>query len=339
MRILIIHTAFIGDIVLSIPLVRKIKESYPDSYLAYVTTPAGAAVLKNNPYINEIIEYDKRGAHKGIRGIYELGKRLRYENFNLVITPHRYLRSSFLSWLSRSPVRKGYDNAAGGFFFTEKIHYDKSKHEVEKLLSFINCPETNGKRYEIELFPDKDSLEKAANIWKANNLENKKTVIIAPGSKWFTKQWPVEYFNKVIDNLSEDENIGIIAVGGKEEMSLSLHKEKIIDLRGATSLLDLAAVLKKGNVLLTNDSSPVHIGSASENTRIIALFGPTVKEFGFFPWSRNSEVMEINNLSCRPCGMHGGKKCPEGHFKCMRDITPEAVTEAIKKYLGKDKNG
>ncbi len=339
MRILIIHTAFIGDIVLSTPLVRKIKESYPDSYLAYVTTPAGAAVLKNNPYINEIIEYDKRGAHKGIRGIYELGKRLRYENFNLVITPHRYLRSSFLSWLSRSPVRKGYDNAAGRFFFTEKIHYDKSKHEVEKLLSFIDCPETNGKRYEIELFPDKDSLEKVANIWKANNLENKKTVIIAPGSKWFTKQWPVEYFNEVIDKLSEDENIGIIAVGGKEEMSLSLHKEKIIDLRGATSLLDLAAVLKKGNVLLTNDSSPVHIGSASENTRIIALFGPTVKEFGFFPWSRNSEVMEINNLSCRPCGMHGGKKCPEGHFKCMRDITPEAVTEAIKKYLGKDKNG
>ena len=149
----------------------------------------------------------------------------------------------------------------------------------------------------------------------------------------------MEYFNKVIDNLSEDENIGIIAVGGKEEMSLSLHKEKIIDLRGVTSLLDLAAVLKKGNVLLTNDSSPVHIGSASENTRIIALFGPTVKEFGFFPWSRNSEVMEINNLSCRPCGMHGGKKCSEGHFKCMRDITPEAVTEAIKKYLGKDKNG
>lgn len=339
MRILIIHTAFIGDIVLSTPLVRKIKESYPDSYLAYVTTPAGAAVLKNNPYINEIIEYDKRGAHKGIRGIYELGKRLRYENFNLVITPHRYLRSSFLSWLSRSPVRKGYDNAAGRFFFTEKIHYDKSKHEVEKLLSFIDCPETSGKRYEIELFPDKDSLEKVANIWKANNLENKKTVIIAPGSKWFTKQWPVEYFNEVIDKLSEDENIGIIAVGGKEEMSLSLHKEKIIDLRGATSLLDLAAVLKKGNVLLTNDSSPVHIGSASENTRIIALFGPTVKEFGFFPWSRNSEVMEINNLSCRPCGMHGGKKCPEGHFKCMRDITPEAVTEAIKKYLGKDKNG
>lgn len=339
LRILIIHTAFIGDIVLSTPLVKKIKEVYPDSFLAYVTTSAGAAILKNNPNINEIIEYDKRGAHKGIRGIYELGKRLRYENFNMVITPHRYLRSSFLSWLSRSPVRKGYDIAAGKFFFTEKIHYDKSKHEVEKLLSFINSPETDGKRYEIELFPDSSSIEKVNNIWKANGLENKKTVVIAPGSKWFTKQWPVEYFNEVIDELSKDEDIKIAAVGGKDEISIPLHTEKIIDLRGKTSLLDLAEILKRADVVLTNDSSPIHIASASEKARVIALFGPTVKEFGFFPWSKNSEVLETENLPCRPCGIHGGDKCPEGHFKCMRDIVPQKVIEKIKKYLGKDKNG
>lgn len=339
MRILIIHTAFIGDIVLSTPLVRKIKEVYPESYLAYVTTPAGASILKNNPNINEIIEYDKRGAHKGIRGIYELGKRLRYENFNMVITPHRYLRSSFLTWLSRSPIRKGYDIASGKIFFTEKIHYDKSKHEVEKLLSFVNSLETQNKRYEIELFPDKTSIEKIDNIWKMNDFENKKIIIVAPGSKWFTKQWPVEYFNKVIDKFSEEENIKVVVVGGKDEISIPLHTEKIVDLRGKTSLLDLAEVLKRGDVVLTNDSSPIHIASASKNPRIIALFGPTVKEFGFFPWSKNSEVLEIENLSCRPCGIHGGNKCPEGHFKCMREITPEKVIDRIKNYLGKDIDG
>lgn len=272
MRILIIHTAFIGDIVLSTPLVRKIKEIYPDSYLAYVTTPAGAGILKNNPCINEIIEYDKRGTHKGIRGIYELGKRLRYENFNMVITPHRYLRSSLLAWLSRSPVRKGYDIASGKFFFTEKITYDKRKHEVEKLLSFVSSPETDSKRYEIELFPGEDSIEKIENIWKENNLYDKKTLVMAAGSKWFTKQLPVEYFNEVIDKISEDENIKIIAVGGKEEISIPLHKEKIIDLRGKTSLLDLAEVLKRGDIVVTNDSSPIHIASAFSKTRIIAIF-------------------------------------------------------------------
>ncbi len=339
MRILIIHTAFIGDIVLSTPLVKKIKESYPDSYLAYVTTPAGASILKNNPYINEIIEYDKRGSHKGLRGIYELGKRLRYENFNMVITPHRYLRSSFLSWLSRSPVRKGYDVATGSFFFTEKIHYDKTKHEVEKLLSFVDCPETNNKRYEIELFPDEKSKEKIANIWKSNNLENKKVVAVAPGSKWFTKQWPVEYFNEVLEEISKDKEIGIVVVGGKEEMLIPLSNKNFIDLRGATTLLDLAEVLRKSDIVITNDSSPIHIASSSQNTKIIALFGPTVKEFGFFPWSKNSEVLEIKNLSCRPCGIHGGKKCPEGHFKCMKEITPKKVIEIVKKYLGKEIDG
>lgn len=333
MRILIIHTAFIGDIVLSTPLVRKLKDRYPDSYITYVTTPAGASILKNNPCINEIIEYDKRGAHKGLRGIYQLGKRLRYENFNLVITPHRYLRSSVLSWLSRCPVRKGYDVAAGSFLFTEKIHYDKSKHEVEKLLSFVESNGETKERYEIELFPDKKSWEKVENIWKSNGLEDKKTVVIAPGSKWFTKQWPVEYFNQVIDELSKDENIKIVAVGGKDEMSIPLHKEKIVDLRGATSLLDLAAVLSKGDIVITNDSSPIHIASAFEKTRIIALFGPTVKEFGFFPWSKNSEVLEVKNLSCKPCGIHGGKKCPQNHFRCMKDITPDKVIEAVYRYL------
>ena len=333
LRILIIHTAFIGDIVLSTPLVRKIKESYPDSSITYVTTPAGASILKNNPNISEIIEYDKRGTHKALRGIYELGKRLRYENFNMVITPHRYLRSSFLSWLSRAPIRKGYDIATGSFMFTEKIHYDKSKHEVEKLLSFVDCPKTNNKRYEIELFPDEKSKEKVSNIWKSNGLENKKTVLVASGSKWFTKQWPVEYFNQVIDELSKDENIGIVAVGGKDEVSIPLHKEKIVDLRGVTSLLDLAEITKRADIVITNDSSPIHIASAFEKPRIIALFGPTIKEFGFFPWSKNSEVFEINNLPCKPCGIHGGKKCPKGHFKCMKEIKPQIVLDAVYKYL------
>lgn len=339
MRILIIHTAFIGDIVLSTPLVRKIKESYENSVITYVTTPAGASILKNNPNIDEIIEYDKRGIHKGIRGIYDLGKRLRYENFDMVITPHRYLRSSFLSWLSRAPIRKGYDIAAGSFLFTEKIHYDKSKHEVEKLLSFIECSKTNNKRYEIELFPDNKSEEKISNIWKVNNLEEKKVVVTAPGSKWFTKQWPVEYFNEVIDTLSKNENIKIVAVGGKDEMNIPLHNENIVDLRGKTSLPELASVLKRADVVVTNDSSPIHIASAFKKPRIIALFGPTVKEFGFFPWSRNSEVLEIKNLSCKPCGIHGGKSCPQKHFKCMKDLKPQMVLDAIHRYLKGTNNG
>lgn len=332
MRILIIHTAFIGDIVLSTPLIKKIKDTYPDSDITYVTTPSGEAILKNNPYLNNIIIYDKRGEHKGISGVWQLGKRLRYENFNMVITPHRYLRSSILSWLSRSPVRKGYDIASGSCLFTEKIKYDRTKHEVEKLLSFV-APE-NKKRYEIELYPGEKEKMKGDNLWKENLLEDKKMVVLAPGSKWFTKQWPVEYFNKLAESLKKLSNVRLIVVGGKDEINLPIEKENIIDMRGKTSLLELADILSRADVVVTNDSSPIHIASAFKKPRIFALFGPTIEKFGFFPWSLNSKVFQVDGLKCRPCGIHGGKSCPEKHFKCMRDILPEEVFNEIKEYLG-----
>ncbi|NME36011.1 MULTISPECIES: glycosyltransferase family 9 protein [Fusobacterium] len=336
MRILIIHTAFIGDIVLSTPLIKKIKDIYPDSDITYVTTPSGEAILKNNPHLNNIIVYDKRGEHKGLSGVWQLGKRLRYENFNMVIVPHRYLRSSVLAWLSRSPIRIGYDIASGKCLFTQKIKYDKTKHEVEKLLSFI-APE-NKQRYEIELYPSESEKEKISNIWKENNLEDKKVVILAPGSKWFTKQWPVEYFNEVIEKLKVNKNIGIVVVGGKEEENLPIVKDGVVDLRGKTSLLQLADVLSRGDIVVTNDSSPIHIASAFKKPRILAIFGPTVKEFGFFPWSLNSKVFEVENLNCRPCGIHGGKSCPKKDFQCMKKILPEYILSEINSYLGCDKN-
>lgn len=332
MRILIIHTAFIGDIVLSTPLIKKIKDTYPDSDITYVTTPSGEAILKNNPHLNNIIVYDKRGEHKGISGVWQLGKRLRYENFNMVITPHRYLRSSILSWLSRSPIRKGYDIASGSCLFTEKIKYDRTKHEIEKLLSFV-APE-NKKRYEIELYPGEKEKMKGDNLWKENLLEDKKVVVLAPGSKWFTKQWPVEYFNKLAKSLKKLSNVRLIVVGGKDEINLPIEKENIIDMRGKTSLLELADILSRADVVVTNDSSPIHIASAFKKPRIFALFGPTIEKFGFFPWSLNSKVFQVDGLKCRPCGIHGGKSCPEKHFKCMRDILPEEVFNEIKKYLG-----
>ncbi|WP_426710381.1 glycosyltransferase family 9 protein [Cetobacterium sp. SF1] len=333
MRILIIHTAFIGDIVLSTPLIRALKDKYSDCEITYVTTPTGASILRNNPNISEIIEYDKRGIHKGLKGIYELGKRLRYKNFNMVITPHRYLRSSFLSWLTRAPIRKGYNIATGSFFFTDKIPYINGEHEVLKLLRFVD--EKVEKRYEIELYPDKENIKKIQNL--LGNIENKKIILIAPGSKWFTKKWPLEYFNEVIKSLELREDIVQVIVGGQDELSLNIYKGKnVIDLRGKTSLLDMAQLAKLSTIILTNDSSPIHIGSAWKKPHIIAIFGPTVKKFGFFPWSTNSEVIEENNLECRPCSIHGGSKCPKGHFKCMMDIKPEKILEKIEATLKKE---
>ena len=334
MKILIIHTAFIGDIVLSTPLIKMLKEKYPDSSITYVTTPVGATILRNNPNLAEIIEYDKRGEHSGIRGLFLLGKRLKYKNFDLIITPHRYLRSSLLTWLTGAPVRIGYDNASGKMFFTKKVHYDKSKHEVEKLLSFVEGK--IDKYYGIELFPGKAEKNRINEIWSENHLENKKIVTIAPGSKWFTKQWPLEYFNKVVEELSKRKDTAIVLIGGREELLLNIKEtDKTVNLIGKTSLLEVAEVTRRSHVVLTNDSSPIHIASAWENTHILAIFGATVRELGFYPWSKNSQIIENIGLPCRPCGLHGGKKCPKGHFKCMLDLKPEMVLTKIEEKLNK----
>lgn len=333
MRVLIIHTAFIGDIVLSTPLIRKIKDLYPGSEITYVTTPAGAVILKNNPEISEIIAYDKRGVHKGIKGVWELGKRLRYNNFDLVLCPHRYLRSSLLAWLSRSPVRIGYKIASGAFLFNKKIEYLPEIHEVEKILSFLpDNPEKKDNEYNIELYPGSEDQKKIEEI--LSSYKNKKLIAIAPGSRWFTKKWPLEYFNEIIGKLSENDDILQVIIGGSEEKLLNVKLNKnCLDLRGETTLLELAELLKRSEIVLTNDSSPIHIASAFKDTYILAIFGPTVKKFGFFPWSKNSEVMEVEGLKCRPCAIHGGNSCPEKHFRCMLEITPDKVYEKIRERL------
>ena len=328
-RILIIHTAFIGDIVLSTPLIKKLRDTYPKAEITYLTTPVGASILRNNPHLNHIIEYDKRGEHKGMKGFWAIAKKLKMEAYNLVITPHRYLRSTFLTFLTGAPIRRGYDSAAASFLYNERVHYDKSKHEVEKLLSFV--PKDEGKRYEIEIFSTELEVEK---VDKLLEKRREKVVVVAPGSKWFTKKWPLEYFNRVIKELEKREDTTVVVVGGKEEMFFNMPlANTTIDLRGKTTLLELAEVIRRADIVLTNDSSPIHIASAFPNVRILALFGPTVEKFGFFPWSKNSEVFQVEGLECRPCSIHGGDSCPKKHFKCMLDIKPEMVLERIESIL------
>ena len=330
MNILIIHTAFIGDIVLSTALVSKVKEKYPNSDIYYLTTPLGKEILKNNPKIKEVIVYDKRGKDKGFGAFISFVRRIRKLKIDVCLTPHRYLRSSILSILSGAKIRVGYDIASLSFVFNKKIKYDKTKHEVEKLLSFVD---DDNKRFELEMYPSEKDKLKIDTLVK-NLSENKKIILIAPGSKWFTKKWPEEYFKILIQNLIKRDDLLVVITGGKEEKEIELELDsKVLDLRGEISLLELAELTKRASLVVSNDSAPIHITSAFPNTRIIGIFGPTVKEFGFFPWSKNSKVFEINSLYCRPCAIHGGNSCPEKHFRCMREITPDLIENEIYNYI------
>ena len=335
MNILIIHTAFIGDIVLSTALISKVKEKYPDSDIYYLTTPLGKEILKNNPKIKEIIVYDKRGKDKGFRAFISFVRKIRKLKIDVCLTPHRYLRSSILSFLSGAKIRIGYDIASLSFVFNKKIKYDRTKHEVEKLLSFID---DSPNRYELEMYPSEKDKIRIDTLLK-NLSENKKIILIAPGSKWFTKRWPEEYFRILIQNLVKRDDLLIVITGGKEEREIELNLDsKVLDLRGEISLLELAELIKRAILVVSNDSAPIHITSAFPNTRIVGIFGPTVKEFGFFPWSKNSKVFEIKGLYCRPCAIHGGNSCPEKHFRCMKEITPNLIENEIYNYIADIEN-
>lgn len=336
MKLLIIHTAFIGDIILSTPFVESLHLQFPEAEIYYLTTKLGAQVLANNPCIKEVIVYDKRGAHKGLKGFLEMAKCLRGKKIDKAFIFHRYLRSVALAKFAKIPVRIGYDISGGSWMLTDKIPYIKGIHEVDRLFGF--------EQFQKNLLPLKlyssHTLEQSVNqlFEKYHVDESKPIVAVAPGSKWFTKQWPVEYVSKLLELLSKKE-IQVLLIGGKEESLLDISKnyENVKDLMGHTSLLEVYEIFKRCSVVVSNDSSPIHFASATK-TKIIAIFGATVKELGFYPWSENSVVLEDSNVTCRPCGLHGGKSCPKGHFECMKNITPESVLLEIEKALSEVQN-
>ena len=181
----------------------------------------------------------------------------------------------------------------------------------------------------IEIYTSDTDVKKVDTLWHQHELDNAFVITVAPGSKWFTKMWPAEYYGRLLKLLEQHTDIKVIVIGSEEDKKLNINiTQNAVDLRGETRLLELAEILKRSQVLVSNDSAPIHIASAY-SCHIIAIFGATTRDLGFFPWSTNSTVIEVDNLDCRPCGLHGSKKCPKGHFKCMRDIPPERIYKTV----------
>ncbi|MDR1831423.1 MAG: glycosyltransferase family 9 protein [Fusobacteriaceae bacterium] len=327
---MIIHTAFIGDVVLATPLIAKVRDTWPGAAISFLTTKTAAPILENNPALTEILVYDKKGSDRGIKGFRRIVRRIREKRFDLALIPHRYLRSALLAWLAHIPQRTGYDLWPVRLFYTSLVPYQKNIPEADRLLGF--APGSGQKNYPVALFPGPEADQKAAEL--LGETDGKALILVAPGSRWFTKCWPLQYYSELLSRLRERSDAVIALIGGKEEAALPLPAgEGILDLRGKTTLPELAAVISRAAILVTNDSAPVHIASAFPGVQIHVFFGPTVKEQGFAPRSANAVIYEAKGLSCRPCGRHGGKRCKAGHFRCMMDIKPELVLKRIENSL------
>ena len=333
MKILIIHTAFIGDIVLSTPLIKKVKDIYPDSEMDYLTLPSNKIILENNPHLREVMTYDKRGKDRGIRGFLNILKKVAGKKYDLALIPHRFIRSIALARFAGIKKVVGFDVATGSFLLTEKKHYDMNKHEVERLLNLLDY---EGEKVSVEIYPGAGEKKRIDELLEHKKF--KKLIVVAPGSQRHEKIWPVKKYGELIGRLSENPDNFICITGGKAEKSMPLgigESENIMDLRGEISLLEFAELLSRADIVVSNDSSPVHIGSGFDKPFIIGIFGPGKRCLGFFPWSDRSVVIEDNifyenNMENIPERQHEYRK---DYYKEIPSITVDRVYEEVVKRL------
>jgi heptosyltransferase II len=332
-KIAVIQTAFPGDVILSTPLFEALKDSEPGCHLAAVVRPESVCLLRNNPHIDEIIAFDKYGVDKGLLGIFRVASKLK--GYNKAILVQRHLRSALIPIIAKIPNRIGYNNSSAQLLYTTKVAYRENIHEVKRCLDLIGEDNKDGK-YGPKLYFDDKTLTDAKLGLELNNVKGK-FIALAPGSVWFTKRY--NHYVELIDLLSEKFKLPIVLLGGPDDRLLCSEIAKSctyppVDLSGKTDLLLSAAIISKAALAITNDSAPAHI-AAAVGTPAIAIFGPTVPSFGFAPYSKNSLVVDIGNLYCRPCTRHGSKECPQGHFRCMKELLPVKIIESVELLLNR----
>jgi len=342
-RVLVVHTAFIGDIILALPLVQSLRQQLPGAHVTFLAIPESASILKNHPAIDSIAVYDKKGSEKGVAGILQKARNLRSDEYDIALVPHRSLRSAMIAFLSAIPRRIGFSNSAGRLLFTDTVAYEKDWHEIDrnlKLLIPLNI--TPAQHVLPVLYPGEEDVEIVDRAMENHFGHSPSAPIagIAPGSVWNTKRWPMERFAELCLRLMA-LGFGIALIGGNADMELckkiaqTLATKHLLNASGKLTLLQSAELIRRCTVLVSNDSAPMHMAVAV-GTPVVAIFGPTIPRFGFSPLGPHDKVIEIQGLPCRPCSSHGGDKCPIKTFVCMNQIGVERLVSAVLQIAPKN---
>lgn len=329
-KVLVMQTAFLGDSLLTLPLLRRLKEILPGATVTVLTLAKTAEIFRGTSWVDEVMLDDKRGVHGGLAGPWRIASELEARAFDLAVIPHRSFRSALIARLSGISRRIGFDSSAGSFLLTDTVPFSWSTPDLERNLSLTlplgvaAVPSTDESRYVAPpAMPPKLSA-----LLPAGPLAG-----VHPGSAWATKRWLPERFAELCFRLKADGYTPVL-VGGPDDKALgaSIAKDgSALDLVGRTDLSDLSALMGRLSVFVTNDSGPMHLAAAA-GVPVVAIFGATTRELGFFPYGPGHRVIEAD-LACRPCGLHGARTCPEGHFLCMRLLTVDQVHAACRDVL------
>jgi heptosyltransferase-2 len=330
-RIAIVQTAFIGDVVLATPLAEAVKRALPEAEVTFVVIPATANLVEHHPHVDRVLVFDKRGSERGIAGLRSLVRKLK--GLDIALIPHRSFRSAVAVFWAGVPIRVGFDNSAGAFLFTHTVPYQRL-HEVERNLSLLSPLGVRTERLAPRIYPDEEDRRVVSSFLQEQ--PRSPVVALAPGSIWPTKRWPLQYYRDLTRLLVHRLGTTPVLVGSSEDRALCDEIAAGVDgqalnAAGRLTLRQSAELLRRCHVVVTNDSAPAHLSSAM-GTPVVALFGPTIPEFGFAPYGEGHRIFE-RALPCRPCGWHGGKHCPTGTFECLRSISPAEVLAAVEEIL------
>lgn len=353
MTSLVVQTSFLGDVVLTTPLIAELAKRGP---VDVVTTPEGSTILRNHPHIRNLLIYDRRDADKGIAGFARTVGRIRHTGLHGSLDSTRspsinrfyevaYLaqgsfRSALLVASTGVKKRVGFNTSEGRRLYTDQVEYKADRHHAERLwwLSMSSCADPPSReQITPRIYPSADD-DAAAEQFRAEHLLDRRRPVIAlaPGSAWGTKRWP--YYPELAVKLAEKFNI--VVVGGNADVEsgdtiiAQLPEGCGANAAGRLSILASAALIARAQLLVTNDSAPQHLASAVD-TPTVGIFGPTVPEFGFGPLASGSMIAGVDGLACRPCDRHGPQKCPLGHWRCMREVSSDDVLGLITQTLSR----
>lgn len=342
-RILVIQTAFLGDMVLTTPLLRELRRIHPEVRLWVLATATGGELLGALDGVERCLLLDKRWDFRGWRSLTGVVRELVHTRFDATVAAQRSLRTGFLVRLSGAPVRVGFAGAAGAWSYNRRVTWSADSHAARRYLDLAvplggGAPEADARP---ALTPDPRAIQRVERVLARHGLGGEpRLLVVAPGSVWATKRWIPEGFGRVIA-AGASRGLAPVLIGSESERELcrevATHADAPI-LAGELAIPELVALLARARVLVGNDSGPGHVAAAVD-TPVISIFGSTSSEAGCLARGAHTAVVEHPDLHCRPCGRHGRRRCPERHFRCMREIDAEQVIERLDELLAASATG
>ncbi|MFN8243666.1 MAG: glycosyltransferase family 9 protein [Ferruginibacter sp.] len=328
-KILIIQTAFIGDVVLATALIENLAAAYPGAQIDFLLRKGNESLLQNNPHLQQVWIWDKKG-HK-YRDLFRILKSIRQERYDKVINVQRFFTTGLITVLAGARTTAGFDKNPLSIFFSRRIRHILSttppfRHEIERNNELIRWF-TDTAVLKPRLYPSPSDQHRIAAYTVTP------FITMSPSSVWFTKKYPNDKWIDLINRIPATYKIFLL--GGKDnteecqQLAEAAGNKNVEVLAGQLSFLQSAALMQQADMNYVNDSGPLHFCSAV-NAPVTAVFCSTVKNFGFTPLSDRSFVVETTEtLACRPCGLHGHKTCPQQHFKCAVTIQTEQLLKTL----------